>query len=271
MSEGRLAGKVALITGGSSGIGRACAMRFAEEGADIVIADRDAVRGAEAVAEIRAAVNGRAGFVPVDVASEESVEAMADRAIAEFGRVDTTVAAAGISSAGYVSGDPQERDADFESRQLVNMSLEAWQKVLDVNLTGVMLTNRAIARRMIASGHSGTLVNLASSAARIALPGAAEYCVSKAGLAMVTQLFAARLGEYGLPVFEVRPGVTRTDMTAGVAEKYDRLIDEGLCVTRRWGHPEDAGKVVVALAAGSFAYSTGQVVMVDGGLTIPRL
>jgi len=88
---------------------------------------------------------------------------------------------------------------------------------------------------------------------------------------MATQLFAVRLGEYGIPVFEVRPGVIRTDMTAGVKEKYDRLIDEGLCVQKRWGEPEDVGKVVASLAQGNFMYSTGQVIMVDGGLTIPRL
>ena len=88
---------------------------------------------------------------------------------------------------------------------------------------------------------------------------------------MATQLFAVRLGEYNIPVFEVRPGVIRTDMTAGVTGKYDRLIEEGLCVQKRWGEPEDVGRVVAALAGGQFLYSTGQVIMVDGGLTIPRL
>jgi len=98
-----------------------------------------------------------------------------------------------------------------------------------------------------------------------------EYCISKAGLSMATQLFAVRLGEFNIPVFEVRPGIIRTDMTAGVKEKYDKLINEGLCVQKRWGEPEDVGKVVSSLANGNFAYSTGQVIMVDGGLTIPRL
>ena len=98
-----------------------------------------------------------------------------------------------------------------------------------------------------------------------------EYCVSKAGMSMATQLFAVRLGEYDIPVFEVRPGIVQTDMTSGVKEKYDKLIGEGLCVQKRWGEPEDVGKVVASLAGNHFMYSTGQVIMVDGGLTIPRL
>jgi 3-oxoacyl-[acyl-carrier protein] reductase len=98
-----------------------------------------------------------------------------------------------------------------------------------------------------------------------------EYCVAKAGIAMMNSLFAARLGEYDIPVYEVRPGVTKTDMTSGVTEKYDKLIAEGLCVTPRWGFPEDVGKAVASLAEGNFPYSTGQVIMVDGGLTLPRL
>ena len=98
-----------------------------------------------------------------------------------------------------------------------------------------------------------------------------EYCVSKAGLSMATQLFAVRLGEFNIPVYEVRPGIIYTDMTSGVKEKYDKLIEEGLCVQKRWGLPEDVGKVVASLANGNFMYSTGQVIMVDGGLTIPRL
>jgi NAD(P)-dependent dehydrogenase (short-subunit alcohol dehydrogenase family) len=141
-SGGRLAGKTALITGGSSGLGRATAERFAEEGADIVIADRDAHRGAEAAREIKARHNCQALFIETDVASADSVDAMADRVMDEFGRIDTVVAAAGISNAGYVSGEVRQRDADLESRLLVNLDVAAWQRVLDVNLTGVMLTDR---------------------------------------------------------------------------------------------------------------------------------
>jgi 3-oxoacyl-[acyl-carrier protein] reductase len=98
-----------------------------------------------------------------------------------------------------------------------------------------------------------------------------EYCISKAGISMATQLFAVRLGEFDIPVYEVRPGIIRTDMTAGVKEKYDKLIEAGLTIQKRWGEPEDVGKVVAALASGDFMYSTGQVIMVDGGSTVGRL
>ena len=120
---------------------------------------------------------------------------------------------------------------------------------------------------------SGGIVNVSSISATVVSTNRGEYCVAKAGLSMVTQLFAARLGEEGIPVYEIRPGVTKTDMTASpeVTAKYDKLIAEGLCVTRRWGFPEDIGKAVTSLARGDFPYSTGQVIMVDGGLTIPRL
>jgi NAD(P)-dependent dehydrogenase (short-subunit alcohol dehydrogenase family) len=115
------------------------------------------------------------------------------------------------------------------------------------------------------------IINVNSISATVVSTNRGEYCVSKAGLAMVTSLFAARLGAYNIPVYEVRPGITRTDMTSGVTDKYDKLIADGLCVTRRWGDPSDVGLAVTALAAGKFPYSTGQVIMVDGGLTLPRL
>ena len=117
----------------------------------------------------------------------------------------------------------------------------------------------------------GSIINVNSISATVASVNRGEYCVSKAGFAMTTQLFAARLGEMDIPVYEVRPGVIKTDMTSGVTEKYDKLIADGLCVTKRWGLPEDIGKAVAALARHEFPYSTGQVIMVDGGLTIPRL
>ena len=117
----------------------------------------------------------------------------------------------------------------------------------------------------------GSIVNISSISATVVSINRGEYCIAKAGLSMATQLFAVRLGEFDIPVYEVRPGVIHTDMTVGVTEKYDKLIAEGLCVQKRWGEPEDVGKVVASLAKGDFPYSTGQVVMVDGGMTIPRL
>ena len=115
------------------------------------------------------------------------------------------------------------------------------------------------------------IVNVSSVSATLASTGRGEYCISKAGLSMATQLWAARLGEFGIPVYEVRPGIAQTDMTAAVQAKYDKLIAEGLLVQPRWGTPADTGRAVAMLARGDLPYSTGQVIMVDGGLTLPRL
>ena len=120
-------------------------------------------------------------------------------------------------------------------------------------------------------GFNGAIVNISSISATVASPSRGEYCLSKAGVSMATQLWAARLGEYEIPVYEVRPGITLTDMTKVVQEKYDRLIGEGLTVQKRWGYPDDVGRAVAMLARGDLPYSTGQVIMVDGGLTLPRL
>jgi NAD(P)-dependent dehydrogenase (short-subunit alcohol dehydrogenase family) len=269
MSEGRLTGKVALITGGSSGLGRACARRFAEEGADVVIADLNAKRGADAVEEIRQSVNGRAIFVEVDVTDEEGVDAMADRAIAEFGRIDTVVAAAGISNADYVSGEIQQRDADFEARQLVNMSLAGWQKVLDVNLTGVMLTNRAVARRMIAGGHPGTIVNIASTAARIALPGATEYCVSKAGVVMLTQVLARELIPHNIRVNAIGPGFIETPMTTAMtADPDSQAMMMEMTPMGRLGQPREIADAALYLACNESSYTTGHTLYPNGGMFV---
>jgi NAD(P)-dependent dehydrogenase (short-subunit alcohol dehydrogenase family) len=115
------------------------------------------------------------------------------------------------------------------------------------------------------------IINVSSVSATVASVNRGEYCISKAGIAMATRLWAARLGEFGIPVYEIQPGVIRTDMTAGVQEKYDKLFHAGLAVQPRWGVPEDVGKVAAALASGSLPYSTGQVIGVDGGMTIQRL
>lgn len=153
---------------------------------------------------------------------------------------------------------------------------ENYDRVIDINLKGVFFLTQALARDMVEArskdaSFSATIVNVGSISATVVSINRGEYCIAKAGLAMLTQLFAVRLGGEGIPVYELRPGVTKTDMTAGVTDKYDKLIGEGLCVQPRWGYPEDVAKATAALARGDFPYSTGQVVMVDGGLTIPRL
>jgi 3-oxoacyl-[acyl-carrier protein] reductase len=148
--------------------------------------------------------------------------------------------------------------------------------VVNTNLRGVFFLTQAFARDMVAAkkadpAFAAYIISITSISATVVSINRGEYCIAKAGLSMMSQLFAARLGADGIPVYEVRPGVIKTDMTAGVTAKYDDLISKGLCVQPRWGFPDDVGRAVASLARGDFPFSTGQVVMVDGGLTIPRL
>ena len=179
-----------------------------------------------------------------------------------FGRLHVLVNNAGVA--------PKVR-AD-----ILEASEESFVEVLRTNLQGPYFLTQAAARWMIAQKQAdaafrGCIVNVSSISATVASVSRGDYCISKAGVGMATQLWAARLGEFDLPVYEVRPGVIRTDMTSGVAAKYDKLLAEGLAPQARWGQPDDVGKAVAALVRGDFPYSTGAVIMVDGGLTVPRL
>jgi NAD(P)-dependent dehydrogenase (short-subunit alcohol dehydrogenase family) len=179
-----------------------------------------------------------------------------------FGRLHVLVNNAGVA--------PRVR------KDLLETSEEDFEYVLRTNLQGAYFLSQSAANWMIeqkSSDHSfeGCIINISSISATVASINRGEYCVAKAGMSMATLLFAARLGAHDIPVYEIRPGVTETDMTSGVKEKYDRLIDEGLCVQKRWGLPKDVGLAAAALVRGDFPYSTGQVIMVDGGLTLPRL
>jgi NAD(P)-dependent dehydrogenase (short-subunit alcohol dehydrogenase family) len=155
-------------------------------------------------------------------------------------------------------------------------SEDSFEQVLLTNLQGPYFLSQAVARWLVAQktedgSFFGSIINISSISATVASVNRGEYCVSKAGMSMMTRLFAARLGEYDIPVYEIRPGVIETDMTAAVKEKYDRLFQEGLAPQARWGKASDVGKVVSALVKGLLPYSTGEVIMADGGLTIPRL
>jgi 3-oxoacyl-[acyl-carrier protein] reductase len=153
---------------------------------------------------------------------------------------------------------------------------ESFERVMRINLQGPYFLTQAVANWMVEQRREdedfgGCIVNVSSISASVASPNRGEYCISKAGLSMATRLWAARLGEFGIPVYEVRPGVIKTDMTEPVQEKYDRLIDQGLLVQSRWGLPEDVGRAVAMLVRGDLPYATGQVLVVDGGLTLQRL
>lgn len=255
--------KTALVTGGSRGIGFGIAEKLAAEGWNLVI---NGVRAEEAVTEPLEKLRSLGVSVAYARGDIGSVEGRANI-------VETAQAAAGgcinllVNNAGVA---PKVR-AD-----LLETSEESYDWVMDTNLKGVFFLTQAFANAMVAAKQadadfSGAIVNITSISATVVSINRGEYCIAKAGFGMLSQLFATRLGADGIPVYEVRPGVTKTDMTSGVTDKYDKLIADGLCVQPRWGFPEDVGKTVAALARGDLPYSTGQVIMVDGGLTIPRL
>jgi NAD(P)-dependent dehydrogenase (short-subunit alcohol dehydrogenase family) len=264
----RMTDRVAVITGAASGIGRACALRFSEEGASVVVADLNRDRAAEVVAEI-AAAGGAALAVEVDTRSEDACEAMAEAAVDRFGRIDACVAAAGISHAGYVSRAPADqpgRDRYASSDMwALNKSLDSWQQVLDVNLTGVMLTDRAVARHMIEAG--GSIVNIASVAAVKALPASADYCVSKAGVWMLTKCLAGELARYGIRVNAVGPGYIQTSMSAAaVANEAWVAARVKETPLRRLGDPVDIANACLYFASDESSFVTGEILFPDGGL-----
>jgi NAD(P)-dependent dehydrogenase (short-subunit alcohol dehydrogenase family) len=264
---GRLDSKVAVVTGGASGIGRACAIRFAQEGADIVVADLDEARAAETVAAVKV-LGRRATFHRTDTSQEADCEALAEHAVATFGKIDALLAAAGISHALYVSGQQREGVAGTrDAALLVNKPTEYWEKVLNVNLTGVMLTNRAVARRMLAAGIGGSIVNIASGAAKIPIVGAVDYCVSKAGVWMLSKGLALELAPHGIRVNAIGPGFIETPMTASVRENEAAAnsIRAGIPLGR-FGQPEDIANTALFLASDESAYFTGEILFPDGGL-----
>jgi NAD(P)-dependent dehydrogenase (short-subunit alcohol dehydrogenase family) len=187
---------------------------------------------------------------------------MIEKIKAHYGCLNVLVNNAGVA--------PKER------KDILEASEESFEYLLSTNLQGPYFLTQAAANWMIAQhqedkNYKACIINVSSISATVASVNRGEYCVAKAGLSMATQLFASRLGEFNIPVYEVRPGIIHTDMTAGVTEKYDKLIADGLCVQKRWGETSDVGKAVLALVTGYFPYSTGQVIMVDGGLTLSRL
>lgn len=253
---------VALITGGTRGIGLGIARALAKEGYDLAL---NGVRAPEAVKplleELRA-LGARTEYIQADISQASGRETLVKVAQERFGRLNVLVNNAGIAP-------PVRAD-------ILEASEESFDAVLNINLRAPYFLTQAVARWMIAQKQSspdynGCIVFITSISATVASTNRGEYCISKAGLAMAAQLWAVRLAEHSIPVYEVRPGIIQTDMTAPVRERYDRLIAEGLALQRRWGTPEDVGKAVAMLVRGDLPYSTGAVVMVDGGLTVARL
>ena len=258
---------VALITGAGRGIGRGIALELANSGfdiagLDIVFEPENKKIGLFEVKEVLGALG--AGFHPLqgDVSDLASHEKILGEVIGQFGRIDLLVNNAGV--------------APLVRLDLLETTPESFDRVFGINARGAFFFVQRAARQMVLQVKKSpdpkpAIVFITSISAAVSSPSRAEYCVSKAALSMTAALFADRLAEFGINVYEIRPGIVETDMTAPVREKYDKLIAEGLVPQKRWGFPEDIGKAVVALAKGYFPFSTGLVLEVSGGMNIRRL
>ncbi|MCS7119774.1 MAG: 3-ketoacyl-ACP reductase [Nitrososphaerota archaeon] len=253
---------VALITGAARGIGAAIAVELARNGFDIAVNDICEPEQASQVLDGIKAAGCKAIFIRADISIKEDRERMLSTMKSSFGRIDILVNNAGIA--------PKVR-AD-----ILEASEESFDQVLAVNLKGPYFLTQIIARWMIELKQQKAdldpkIINISSISAYTSSINRGEYCISKAGLSMMTKLYADRLAEYGINVYEIRPGIILTHMTEPVKEKYDRLISEGITPIKRWGKPEDVAKAVVAIAKGYFPFSTGEVFNVDGGFHLKRL
>lgn len=262
MAATALQDKVAVITGGASGIGRACARRFAGEGARVVLGDINIEAAAEAAAEIESA-GGTAHAVQLDAAVAADNVAMIQAALDKYGRVDAVVAAAGLSHAGYVSGEENAR----ATSGLLDQSVDDWQRVMDVNVTGVMLVNQAAAKAMIDGGTPGTIVNIASVAAKVPLKGGVDYCVSKAGVLMLTKAFALEMADYGIRVNAIGPGFIETPMTARMgADAEGEAWMRSMTPMDRLGKVDEIANTALFLSTDQSSYTSGQILFPAGGM-----
>ncbi|HEV3061718.1 MAG TPA: 3-ketoacyl-ACP reductase [Vicinamibacterales bacterium] len=254
--------RTALVTGGTRGIGFGIARALAHDGWSLAIGGlRPDAEVAGSLDELRA-LGAAVHYLRGDLARRDDRVRVAAEARAALGPINALVNNAGRA--------PRVR-AD-----LLEAGEESFEELLRANLQGPYFLTQAIARDQVAArrldpSFPASIVFVTSVSAEMASPNRGEYCVSKAGLSMAARLFAARLAEDGIPVFEVRPGIIATDMTARVRDVYDGRIAEGLVPDRRWGQPDDVGRAVAALVRGDVPYATGTIVNVDGGLSIPRL
>lgn len=259
MSSSMPARPVALVTGARRGIGAAIALGLARAGFDLAITDLNEDADARATLQAIEAAGARGMFLRSDLADTHDHARVVQEAVARCGAIDCLVDNAGVAS-------PARGD-------LLDVQPQAFDRVMDVNLRGTFFFTQAVARHMAAQAADSarSIVIVSSVSAELASIERAEYCVSKAGLAMVAKLFALRLAAHGIAVFEVRPGVIRTPMTAAVAGQYEQRIGAGLVPMGRWGDPEDIADAVAGLASGRFRFATGAVIHLDGGLSIARL
>lgn len=257
----------ALVTGAGQGIGRGIALKLAEAGYNLVLNDIivDPNEHQRGLMEVCDQVN-KLGLqcVPVrgDIARNEDHRTILKTALDIFGRIDLLVNNAGVA--------PRQR------HDLLNTSKESYDRVMGINARGPYFFTQRVAKQMIAQVEADRttkpmIIFITSISADFSSPSRGEYCVSKSALSMIARLYAHRLAEFGINVYELRPGIIATEMTSTVKEKYDQLIAEGLVPQARWGTPDDVGRAVVGLAGGFLAYSTGAIIEIGGGIGIPRL
>lgn len=251
---------VALVTGARRGIGLAVAKALAEAGFDLAITDREQDRAAAETVSGLEKHGAKVLFVASDLAEIEGHAATVDQIVRHFGRIDCLVNNAGIAS--KVRGD------------FLDLAPENYDAIMAVNLRGTVFFTQAVLRAMLGMPQSSqrrSIINITSISAEMTSPERLDYCMTKAGLAAFTQGLTLRLAGSGIDVFEIRPGIIRSDMTAKVAEKYDRLIAEGLVPAKRWGEPDDIGRIAASLASGAFGFATGTIIKADGALSVARL
>jgi 3-oxoacyl-[acyl-carrier protein] reductase len=255
-------GKTALITGGSRGIGFGIAEALAKEGYQLAINGVKPEAEAKAAIEKLKAYNTEVIYCQGSIGDDNDRQRIIMKAFDHYGTINVLVNNAGVA--------PKVRNDIFM------LTEDAFDYLVDINLKGTFFFTQGVARRMMEKKQSNDtyqacIITITSISAEVASINRAEYCLSKAGLGMMTKLFAVALGHVNIPVYEIRPGIIETDMTAGVKEKYDKLIAEGLTLEKRWGTPRDIGKIVAAMARGDVPYATGQVISPDGGMGVRRL
>ncbi len=244
---------VAVITGSSRGIGLGIAVELLKKDFTLVLSAR---KSSEEIEKLKESYPERIFFFPCDISKTDDVLNLVSAVKEKFGTIDLLVNNAGVA--------PRER------KDILEITKEDFDFVADINLKGTFFVTQKFSPLLIENG-KGRIVNISSMSAYTASVNRGEYCISKAGISMITKLFASRLAEYGISVLEIRPGIIETDMTSKVKEKYEKLVAEGITPIRRMGKPEDIGKCVAAIANGSFDFCTGTVIDCDGGFSVRSL
>lgn len=244
--------KVAFVSGGTRGIGRACAAALKKEGYDVIVSASSSLPD-----------DGEFDYIRCDISKTEDRLVAMEYLCSKYGRVDVLVNCAGV--------------ACKQRLDILETTEESFDRLININTKGTFFMCQLFANKMVqwkqeaTDGYVPRIVNIGSISAYTSSVSRGEYCISKAGVSMITNLFADRLAEYGIPVFEVRPGIIRTNMTATVTDKYDKLIAQGITPIKRWGEGEDVAKCVLAAASGLLDFGTGTVLNADGGFHLRRL